>query len=222
MATRKRSPQPGAPFDLQVFLESAGVARRVVKYRKGQAVFRQGDPARGVFYIQAGRVKLSVVSSTGREAVIALLGRDEFLGEDALTGAPIRLAHAIAMEPSTLLSIPIEKMTRALHERAQFSDRFIAHLLARNARVEADLVNQLFNSSEKRLARALLLLARYGTPDGSSRVVPKVSQEVLAEMVGTTRSRVNFFMNKFRRLGFIEYNGDLRIDAALLSVVLHD
>jgi CRP-like cAMP-binding protein len=221
MASR-REPVAGPAFDLRAFLESAGTARRIVKFRKAQPVYRQGAPASRVFYIQTGRVKLSVVSSNGREAVVAVLGPEEFFGEDALTGAPLRLAHATAMEPSTLLVIEKDTMIRTLHDRAQLSDRFIAHLLARNARVEADLVNQLFNSSEKRLARALLLLARYGAPQGTSRVVPKVSQEVLAEMVGTTRSRVNFFMNKFRRLGFIEYNGDIRIDPALLSVVLCD
>jgi CRP-like cAMP-binding protein len=209
-------------FDLHVFLQSAGATRRILKLRKAQPVYRQGDPAASVFYIQTGRIKLSVVSSHGREAVVAVLGPEEFFGEDALTGAPLRLARATAMEASTLLAIEKDAMVRTLHERAQLSDRFIAHLLARNARVEADLVNQLFNSSEKRLARALLLLARYGAPEGTNRVVPKVSQEVLAEMVGTTRSRVNFFMNKFRRLGFIEYNGDIRIDPALLSVVLYE
>lgn len=222
MAPRKKLPSADASFDLRAFLEAAGVARHIVKYRKAQSVFRQGDAAATVCYIETGRVKLSVVSSTGREAVIAVLGPSEFLGEDALTGAPFRLANATAMEPSTLLVIQKHQMLRALHDRAQLSDRFIAHLLARNARVEADLVNQLFNSSEKRLARALLMLARYGAPEGTNRIVPRVSQEVLAEMVGTTRSRVNYFMNKFRRLGFIEYNGDIRVDPALLSVVVHD
>lgn len=221
MGSRK-SRVTDAEFDVDAFLESAGAARRIVALRKGQALYRQGDAASSVFYLQSGRIKLTVVSKAGREAVVTVLGRGEFLGEDALTGAPVRLAHATAMEACTLLSIEKEAMVRTLHDRAQLSDRFIAHLLARNARVEADLVNQLFNSSERRLARALLLLARYGTPAGTYRVVPKISQEVLAGMVGTTRSRVNFFMNKFRRLGFIEYDGEIRIDPALLSVVLHD
>jgi CRP/FNR family cyclic AMP-dependent transcriptional regulator len=167
-------------------------------------------------------VKLSVLSKRGREAVVAILGPGQFIGEDALTGAPLRLGNATAMEASTLLVIEKDAMIQALHERAQLSDRFIAHLLARNARVEADLVDQLFNSSEKRLARTLRLLARYGAPDGTDRVVPKISQDVLADMVGTTRSRVNFFMNKFRKLGFLEYNGGIRINTALLSVVLHE
>jgi CRP-like cAMP-binding protein len=217
-----KTPRADAEFDLDLFLESAGAARRVIRLRKGQPLYRQGDPASSVFYVQTGRLKLTVVSKGGREAVVAVLGPGEFLGEDALTGAPVRLAHATAMDACTLLSIEKDAMVRTLHDRAQLSDRFIAHLLVRNARVEADLVNQLFNSSERRLARALLLLARYGAPEGARRVVPKISQEVLAGMVGTTRSRVNFFMNKFRRLGFIEYNGDIRIDPALLSAVLHD
>ncbi|MBP1605033.1 MAG: crp 1 [Acidobacteria bacterium] len=221
MGSRKEPAGTGT-FDVNVFLESAGVARRIVKYRKAQPIFRQGEAATSVMYVQAGGVKLSVLSKRGREAVVAILGPGQFIGEDALTGATRRLGNATTMEASTLLVIEKDAMIRALHERAQLSDRFIAHLLARNARVEADLVDQLFNSSEKRLARTLLLLARYGAPDGTDRVVPKVSQEVLADMVGTTRSRVNFFMNKFRKLGFLEYNGSIRINTALLSVVLHD
>jgi CRP-like cAMP-binding protein len=221
MGSRKK-PVSTAAFDVRHFLESAGVAPRVVKYRKAQPIFRQGEAATSVMYVQAGGVKLSVLSRRGREAVVAILGPGQFIGEDALTGAPRRLANATAMEASTLLVVEKEAMIRALHERAQLSDRFIAHLLARNARVEADLVDQLFNSSEKRLARALLLLARYGAPEGTNRVLPELSQEVLAGMVGTTRSRVNFFMNKFRRLGFIEYNGGIRINTSLLSVVLHE
>ena len=218
----RKEPAGTGTFDVNVFLESAGVARRIVKYRKAQPIFRQGEAATSVMYVQAGGVKLSVLSKRGREAVVAILGPGQFIGEDALTGATRRLGNATAMEASTLLVIEKDAMIRALHERAQLSDRFIAHLLARNARVEADLVDQLFNSSEKRLARTLLLLARYGAPAGTDRVVPKVSQEVLADMVGTTRSRVNFFMNKFRKLGFIEYNGSIKINTALLSVVLHD
>lgn len=219
---RSRKPPESAAFDVGVFLESAGPARRIVRYRKGQAVFSQGDSATTVLYLQAGRVKLSVLSKNGREAVVAILGPGQFIGEDALTGAPLRLANATAMEVSTLLVIDKDEMVRTLHDQAQLSDRFIAHLLARNARIEADLVDQLFNPSEKRLARTLLLMARYGVPDGPARVLPKVSQEVLARMVGTTRSRVNFFMNKFRKLGLIEYNGGLRINPSLLTVVLHE
>lgn len=221
MVARKRP--IGTPgFDVTVFLESAGVERRIVKYRKAQTIFRQGDVATTVMYIQTGSVKLSVLSRRGREAVVAILGPGQFIGEDALAGAARRLGNATALEASALLVVEKDAMVGALHERAELSDRFIAHLLARSARVEADLVDQLFNSSEKRLARTLLLLARYGTPDGTDRIAPKVSQEVLAAMVGTTRSRVNFFMNKFRRLGFIEYNGGIRINSSLLSVVLHD
>ena len=221
MGSHKKSPGIEA-FDVPHFLESAGVARHTMECRKAQLIFRQGDAAASVMFIQAGGVKLSVLSTRGREAVVAILGPGQFIGEDALTGAPLRLGNATAMEASTLIVIEKDEMLRTLHERAQLSDQFIAHLLARNARVEADLVDQLFNSSEKRLARTLLLLARYGAPDGVNRVLPKMSQEVLADMVGTTRSRVNFFMNKFRKLGFIEYNGGIKINTALLSVVLHD
>jgi CRP-like cAMP-binding protein len=173
-------------------------------------------------YIQGGIVRLSVFSATGKEAVVAMLGRGDFLGEGALADRPVRLGTATAIEPTTVLVIPKQEMTRLLHEEHAMSDRFIEYLLGRNIRVEADLVDQLFNSSEKRLARTLLLLARYGKQEDPHRVVPKISQEVLAEMIGTTRSRVNFFMNKFRRLGFIEYNGGLKIHNSLLSVVLHD
>src|SRR5439155_14730097 len=167
-------------------------------------------------------VKLSVVSEAGKEAVVGMLGRGEFFGEGALAGQPVRLATATAMAASKILVVPKRQMIRLLHQQHALSDRFIAHMLARNSRLEEDLVDQLFNASEKRLARTLLLLARYGRPDGPGRVLPKISQEVLAEMVGTTRSRVNFFMNKFRKLGFIDYNGGLKVHHALLSVVLHD
>jgi CRP/FNR family cyclic AMP-dependent transcriptional regulator len=167
-------------------------------------------------------VKLSVVSETGKEAVVGVLGAGDFLGEGALAGQPIRLATATAMAASRVLVVPKRQMIRLLHQQHALSDRFIAHMLARNIRLEEDLVDQLFNASEKRLARTLLLLARYGKPDGPRHVLPRISQEVLAEMVGTTRSRVNFFMNKFRKLGFIEYNGSLKVHRALLSVVLHD
>ncbi len=185
-------------------------------------LFAQGDRADSVIYVQKGAVKLSVVSRGGREAVVAMLGPGDFVGESALAGQRLRIATATAVVPTTVLVIEKRKMQRVLHTERGMADRFIAYVLARNIRVEADLVDQLFNRSEKRLARTLLLLARYGRDETPSLVLPRVSQEVLAEMVGTTRSRVNLFMNKFRRLGFIEYNGGLRVNRSLLSVVLHD
>jgi CRP/FNR family cyclic AMP-dependent transcriptional regulator len=209
-------------FDAEAFLNSPGVARRVAGYAPSAAIFAQGDTANTVLYIQQGRVKLSVVSETGKEAVVGVLGPGDFLGEGALAGQPVRLATATAMTASRVLVIAKRQMIRLLHHQHALSDRFIAHMLARNTRLEEDLVDQLFNASEKRLARTLLLMARYGKPDGPRHVLPKISQEVLAEMVGTTRSRVNYFMNKFRRLGFIEYNGGLKVHRALLSIVLHD
>ena len=209
-------------FDVEKFLESAGVSRRVVRLARGARAFAQGSPATNVFYIQSGRVKLSVVSTAGKEAVVAMLGPGDFFGEGCLAGQPRRMGTATAVEPTTALRIEKDEMMRTLHEQSDLSDRFIAHMLARNIRIEEDLVDQLFNSSEKRLARTLLLLARYGGDAAPPRVLPKLSQETLAEMVGTTRSRVNFFMNKFRKLGFIEYNGGLKINGSLLSVVLHE
>jgi CRP/FNR family cyclic AMP-dependent transcriptional regulator len=218
---RKRAPrQP--PFDAQKFLDSAGLDRTVVDYASGSVVFSQGDPAAAVYYIQDGAVRLSVLSESGREAVIANLGPGDFFGEGCLAGQPVRMGTAKASIASTILLVAKPQMMQLLHEEATLSDRFLAHLLTRNIRIEEDLVDQLFNSSEKRLARALLLLARYGKDDTPVRTIPKMSQELLAEMVGTTRSRVNFFMNKFRKLGFIEYNGGLTINKSLLSVVLHD
>jgi CRP-like cAMP-binding protein len=213
-----------APGDLdaEVFLESAGAARRVATYPKGTIVFSQGEPSDAVMFIQRGGVKISVVSRTGKEAVVAMLGPGDFFGEGALTGQLRRIGSATATTATSVLVIEREAMLRLLHDEPAFSNRFISYMLARNLRIEADLVDHLFNSSEKRLARALLLLARYGVEDGGERRIPKISQETLAEMVGTTRSRVNFFMNKFRDLGFIEYNGELKINASLLSVVLHD
>jgi CRP/FNR family transcriptional regulator, cyclic AMP receptor protein len=210
------------PFDAKAFLDSPGVARKVVDYRAGATIYSQGDRSDTVLYIQQGSVKLSVLSQTGKEAVVGVLGAGDFLGEGALAGQPVRLATATAVAASSLRIIPKRQMIRLLHQQHALSDRFIAHMLARNTRLEDDLVDQLFNASEKRLARALLLLARYGKADGPRRVLPKISQGVLAEMVGTTRSRVNFFMNKFRKLGFIDYNGGLKVHHALLSVVLHD
>jgi CRP/FNR family cyclic AMP-dependent transcriptional regulator len=210
------------PFDADGFLRSPGMSRRAVSYPPGASIYAQGDPSDTVHYIQQGTVRLSLLSRTGREAVIGVLDRGEFFGEGALAGQPVRLGTARTMAASRVLSIPKQQMIRLLHQQHGLSDRFIAHMLARNSRLEADLVDQLFNASEKRLARTLLLLARYGKADGPLRVVPKVSQEVLAEMVGTTRSRVNFFMNKFRKLGFVEYNGTLKVHHALLSVILLD
>ena len=209
-------------FNAQEFLDSAGVARKVAEFKKKETIFSQGDPCRSVFYIQKGGVRLSVVNESGKEAVVAVLGPGDFVGEGCLAGQPIRIGTATAIALTTALVIEKSEMVRVLHSEHEFSDRFITFMLARNIRIEEDLVDQLFNSSEKRLARTLLLLARYGKEDKLQRVLPKVSQEMLAEMVGTTRSRVNFFMNKFRKLGFIKYNGGLQIDNSLLSVVLHE
>jgi CRP/FNR family transcriptional regulator, cyclic AMP receptor protein len=209
-------------FDAQAFLDSAGVARKVAEFQRGEAVFTQGEPAKRVFYIQRGGVKLSVVSAAGKEAVVAILGPGDFFGEGCMAGQPVRMGSATAITPATLLVIEKDEMIRVLHQEHALSDRFISHMLGRNIRIEEDLVDQLFNSSEKRLARTLLLLARYGKQEQPHGTIPQVSQETLAEMVGTTRSRVNFFMNKFRKLGFIEYNGGLKINNSLLSVVLHD
>jgi len=210
------------PFDVHTFLDTAGVSRRIVRFARGATVFAQGAQAHSVFYIQDGGVKLSVISSAGKEAVVAMLGPGDFFGEGCLAGQALRMGTATALVPTTVLRIQKREMMRTLHDQSTLSDRFIAHMLARNIRIEEDLVDQLFNSSEKRLARTLLLLARYGDEERPQRLLPKLSQETLAEMVGTTRSRVNFFMNKFRKLGFIQYNGGLKINSSLLSVVLHD
>ena len=209
-------------FDVKSFLESTGLGRRVVKFERKETVFTQGDPAKNVMYIQKGGVKLTVVNESGKEAVVAILGPGDFFGEGCLAGQSICMATAAAIAPTSVLVIEKDEMIRVLHGEHEFSDRFIAHVLARNIRVEEDLVDQLFNSSEKRLARTLLLLARYGGSDQPQKVLPKVSQEMLAEMIGTTRPRVNFFMNKFRKLGFIKYNGEIRVNNSLLSVVLHE
>jgi CRP-like cAMP-binding protein len=220
----KRAANP-APFDAQRFLDSAGIARRVVHFRAGAVIFSQGDPADTVMYVQKGGVQLSVLSETGQQAIVATLGARDFFGEGALAGQPVRMGTASATLASAILVIDKQEMMRVLHEQHEFSDRFIAHVLARNVRIEADLIDQLFNSSEKRLARMLLLLARYGQQQEPQRVLPKVSQEALAAMIGTTRSRVNIFMNKFRKLGFVEYAGGLtglKVNGSLLSVVLHD
>jgi CRP-like cAMP-binding protein len=209
-------------FDAHAFLDSAGVARKVVEYRRSEKIYSQGDPAKGVKYIQKGGVTLSVVNEVGKEAVVAILGPGDFFGEGCLAGQTVCMGTATAITPTSILFIEKKEMMRVLHEEHAFSDRFISYILRRNIRIEEDLVDQLFNSSEKRLARTLLLLARYGKQDQPQEMLPKVSQELLAEMIGTTRSRVNFFMNKFRKLGFIHYNGGLQINSSLLSVVLHE
>ena len=224
MPLKPNRDRPTPPtLDVQAFLKSAGVSPRTVRFTSGATVFAQGAQAQSVFYVQEGGVKLSVLSSAGKEAVVAMLGPGDFFGEGCLAGQPVRMGAATAVMRTALLRIMKRDMIRMLHDHPAFSDRFIAHMLTRNIRVEEDLVDQLFNSSEKRLARMLLLLARYGTEDMAQRVLPKLSQETLAEMVGTTRSRVNFFMNKFRKLGLIDYNGGgLKVNSALLSVVLHE
>jgi CRP/FNR family transcriptional regulator, cyclic AMP receptor protein len=214
--------KPKASFDADVFLRSVGVGKTILSYQPTDVIFSQGDASDSVLYIQEGAVKLSVQSHGGKEAVVAMLGPGDFFGERALAGHPVRLEAATAMSATTVLSIPKRLMIRLLHDQHALSDRFITFMLARNIRIEEDLVDQLFNSSEKRLARTLLLLARYGKPDQKHRVLPRVSQETLAEMVGTTRSRVNFFMNKFKKLGFIEYNGGLKVHHSLLTVIVHD
>jgi CRP/FNR family transcriptional regulator, cyclic AMP receptor protein len=208
-------------FDAQVFLDSVGASRKIEEFRKRQTIFSQGDAADSVMYVQKGSVKLTVVNESGKEAVVAILGPGDFFGEGGIAGQALRIGTATAIGPTTILIIGKDEMLRALHTELSLSDRFITYILARNIRVEADLVDQLFNSTEKRLARTLLLLARYGG-EKPERVLQKVSQETLAEMIGTTRSRVNLFMNKFKKLGFIEYNGEIKINKSLLTVVLHD
>jgi CRP/FNR family cyclic AMP-dependent transcriptional regulator len=226
MAARKTSSRGGSSvppaFDVETFLESGTVAKTVVQFVRGAAVFTQGDVSQHVFYIQSGGVKLSVLSKTGREAVVAMLGQGDFFGEGCLAGQKVRMGSATAITASIILLVGRDQMARLLHKQHGMSDRFISHMLARNIRIEEDLIDQLFNSSEKRLARTLLLLARYGKHDKPVRAVPPISQETLAEMVGTTRSRVNFFMRKFQRLGFIDYRDGLKVNNSLLTVVLHD
>jgi CRP/FNR family transcriptional regulator, cyclic AMP receptor protein len=211
------------PFDLGRFLQSAGRLRRSVRYEPGRVIFSQGEPCTSVLYVQRGAVKLSLLSPAGREAVLAIVGHRDFFGEGCLAGQPLRMATATAIAPSDILVIQKRAMIQLLHSERAFSDRFIAHMLARNIRIEEDLVDHLFNSSEKRLARTLLLLTRYGKQAAAPHPLPKLSQEVLAEMIGTTRSRVNFFMNKFRKLGFIDYDADgVLVHPSLVSVVLHE
>jgi CRP/FNR family cyclic AMP-dependent transcriptional regulator len=218
----KIKPRKSNHFDALKYLESPGIKRKVVTYRKGETVFSQGDTCKTVHYLQNGAVRLTIVSPRGKEAVIALLGPGEFFGEGCIAGQPVRFSTATAIETSSVLTIEKQELIRVIHEEHEFSDRFVLHMLKRNVRVEEDLVDQLFNSSEKRLARALLLIARYGKEEQPEKVIAKISQETLAEMIGTTRSRVSFFMNKFRRLGFIKYNGTLEINSSLLRVMLHD
>src|SRR5260370_22188305 len=218
----KRKSTQKLTFNVQVFLDTAGVARKVIEFKKAEVVYSQGDAAKSIMYLQAGGIKLSVVNEVGKEAVVAILEPGDFFGEGCLAGQPVRMGTATAITPSAVLNIEKTEMFKVLHEQHAFSDRFLTFMLARNIRIEEDLIDQLFNSSEKRLARTLLLLARYGKEDRPQGVLPKVSQETLAEMIGTTRSRINFFMNKFRKLGFIKYNGGLQIIPSLFTVVLHE
>ena len=210
------------PFDIHTFLATVDSGRSISTYRMNQAVFVQGEAANSIFYIQEGRVKVTVVSEQGKEAIVALMEKGEFVGEGCLTGQPLRLATAVAMTKCVIMRLEKAAIQRVLREEPRFSETFISHLLTRNVRIEADLVDHLFNSSEKRLARALLMLANFGNEGSPQPVIMNVNQETLAEMIGATRSRVNFFMNKFRKLGFIEYNGDIKVHNSLLNVVLHD
>jgi CRP/FNR family cyclic AMP-dependent transcriptional regulator len=222
MARKKAGSQISDGFDVKSFLARVGRGRTVVTFFPGNGIFAQGDPANAVFYIQDGRVKLTVVSRQGKEAVIAILGPGDFFGEGCLAGQSVRMASASAMSECSIMRLEKIPLTKVLREEPDFSQMFLMHVLSRNIRVEADLVDQLFNSSEKRLARVLLLLANFGKEDEPQKVIPKISQETLAEIIGTTRSRVSFFMNRFRKMGFIEYNGGLEINSSLLNVVLHD
>jgi CRP-like cAMP-binding protein len=211
-----------APFDVKAFLATVDGGRTLSSYRNEEAIFSQGDPADAVFYIQKGQVKLTVVSEQGKEAVVALSGPDDFFGEGCLAGQPRRMASATAMIECEIMRLEKQAMIRVLHKEPAFSEMFVSHLLERTIRVEADLVDQLFNSSEKRLARALLLLANFGKEGRPEPILAKIRQETLAEMIGTTRARVSFFMNKFRRLGLIDYNGHIEIHSSLLNVILHE
>ena len=222
-STKEPRKRKKAPFDAEKFLEEAGVGRKLVDLKKNEVLFSQGDPAEAVFYIKKGTVKLTVVSQRGKEAAVALLESGNFVGESCIAVAErVRMVTATALNRCTLMSIDRQEMIRVVHEEPAFTEVFVTFLLDRNVRIQADLVDQLFNSSEKRLARVLLLLAHFGKEGKPEGVIPKISQEVLAEMIGTTRSRVNFFMNRFRKLGFIDYNGRLEVHSSLLNVVLHD
>ncbi|WNK01272.1 Crp/Fnr family transcriptional regulator [Thalassospiraceae bacterium LMO-JJ14] len=223
MTAKNSAPaSPSMKFDAKLFLTSVGTGRRSVKYQAKDFIFRQGDAAESVFYIEKGKVQITVVSDQGKEGIIATLGAGQFLGEGCLAGQECYLASAHAVEPTTAVTVDKAAMIRVMHEQPELSEMFMSFLLTRNIRIEADLVDQLFNSSEKRLARALLLLANFGKEGRLETVVPKVSQEDLAATVGTTRARVNFFMNKFRKLGLIEYNGELKVHSALLNIIVHD
>ena len=218
----KVNPKIPIEFDPKTFLSTIEGGRKVAAFPKKQTIFAQGDPSNAVFYIQNGKVKLSVVSKSGKEATIGILNEGDFFGEGCLTGQPIRLSSAIALTECSVMRIDRKAMMDVLHREHAFSDMFVAYLLKRNIRYEEDLVDQLFNSSEKRLARVLLLLAHFGKDGKPEVAIPKISQETLAEMIGTTRSRVSFFMNRFRKLGFIRYNGELEVHSSLLNIVLHD
>jgi CRP-like cAMP-binding protein len=222
MVRPTKSARKSRGFDPKAFLSTIGEGRRVVAFSRKEKIFGQGDGADAVFYVQTGKVRLTVVSKTGKEATIGIAGEGDFFGEGALAGQALRVGSATALTNCVALRIDKEAMVEALHRQHELSDLFVAHLLARNIRYQEDLVDQLFNSSEKRLARVLLLLARFGKEGEPETVIPKISQETLAEMVGTTRSRVSFFMNRFRKLEFIHYNGGLQVRSSLLSVVLHD
>lgn len=210
------------PFDARAFLAAVGDGRTVTSYKKNSVVFAQGDVADSVFYIQRGKVKLAILSPRGKEAVIAMMSPGFFFGEGCLAGQPFRMATASAMTDCSIVQVEKRVMSRVLHDEPDFSEMFIAHLLTRNIRIEEDLIDQLFNSSEKRLARILLLLANFGKDGRQEEVIPHISQEILAEMIGTTRSRVSFFLTKFRKLGFIEYKDGMHVHTSLLSVILHD
>jgi len=216
------TPKVKPVFDPKLFLSKVGKGRTIADYSKNQVIFSQGDPADAVFYIQKGKVKLTVVSNAGKEAIIAILSPADFLGEGCLAAQPVRLATATAISNCSIIRLEKAAMIRVLHDEPTFSEMFVSYLLSRNMRIEEDLVDQLFNSSEKRLARVLLLLANFGKEGKPEPAIAKISQETLAEMIGTTRSRVSFFMNKFRKMGFIEYNGELHIHSSLLNIVLHD
>jgi CRP/FNR family transcriptional regulator, cyclic AMP receptor protein len=214
--------KPRPPFNAKSFLAKVGAGRRIAKYRKGETIFSQGEPADAIFYVQKGKVKVTVVSEQGKEAVVAILGADEFFGEGCLAGQTQRIATVATMTESVVMQLEKAAVVAAIHEQPAFSEMFIAHLLTRTLRVEADLVDQLFNSSERRLARLLLLLANFGKDGRPEPIIAKISQETLAEMIGTTRSRVSYFMNKFRKLGFIHYNGGIEVHSSLLNAVLHE
>jgi CRP/FNR family transcriptional regulator, cyclic AMP receptor protein len=222
MSEAEPQPSIGARFDPAEFLETAAAGRVIAGHQKTQIIFAQGDAADSVFYIKTGKIKVTVVSKQGKEAVVAILGADQFLGEGCLIGQPKRLATATAMTDCVTMCVDKTEIVRVLRDEPTFSRMFVSHILARNARVEEDLVDQLFNSTEKRLARVLLLMANFGKDGRPEPIIAKISQETLAEMIGTTRSRVSYFMNKFRQLGFIDYNGHLEVHSSLLSVVLEE